>query len=308
MNLSHLEAFVAVAKSLSFTKAAKQLHISQPALSNQIKLLEQSLEVPLFVRDRHSVALSAAGKELLDDAESLLADAEKFRQRARRTAGGARGVLRVGFVASATMDIVPRLTVALRKHFPEVSLQLKNIPSVAQIEQLKHCALDAGIVRLPLHESDIDVIPLHSEPFAIVFSKQHSLRARKVVTVRDLADESFIAYTEQQAPAFFQQWTGICRRAGFTPRIVQEVAEMETALALIAAGVGVGILPEGLAKRHARTLVVQSLRTEPVRSEIGLAFRKADTSALTRHLIASATEAGRKQNSGPRRTPRSRAS
>jgi LysR family transcriptional regulator, benzoate and cis,cis-muconate-responsive activator of ben and cat genes len=147
-------------------------------------------------------------------------------------------------------------------------------------------------VRLPLHEVDLDLIPLLSEPFAIVLSKQHRLRVQANISVRDLKHEQFVAYTEGQAPAFFQHWTGICRRAGFTPRIVQEVSEMETAVTLVAAGVGVGILPEGVARRYSRSLVVRSLREERVRSEIGLAFLKANPPSVAQQLIASVSQSG----------------
>jgi DNA-binding transcriptional LysR family regulator len=291
MNLNHLRAFVAVADSLSFSRAAKRLHVSQPALSNQIKLLEEDLGAKLFERNRRSVSLTNAGKEILDDAERLLSTADEIRQRVRRISGGAAGALRIGFVASATTDIIPRMTVAFRKNFPEVSLELKNLPTVPQIDALRQRTLDAGIVRLPLGQGDIEVLPLASEPFAIVVSKQHAAAGSKI-TVRDLAGEPFVCYSERLAPAFFQHWTGLCRKAGFTPRIVQEVAEMETALALVSAGVGVAILPEGLARRHRRSLSVVSLKNESIRSEVGLAFLKLNPPPLVRRLVASSTSAG----------------
>lgn len=292
MNLNHLRAFVAVAECLSFSRAAKRLHVSQPALSNQIRLLEEDLETKLFARNRRSVALTAVGKDILDDAERLLSGADEIKQRVRRASTGALGTLRIGFVASATSDIVPRMTVAFRKSFPEVSLELKNVPTVSQLDALRQRTLDVGIVRLPLREPDISVLPLSSEPFAMVFSKQHPLGAQPKVVVRDLEREAFVTYSERLAPDFFQHWTGLCRKAGFTPRIVQEVAEMETALALVSAGVGVAILPEGVAQRHRRTLRVISLKDERIRSEIGLALLKLNPPPLARRLIESATSAG----------------
>jgi DNA-binding transcriptional LysR family regulator len=292
MNLNHLRAFVAVAESLSFSRAAERLHVSQPALSNQIKLLEEDLDARLFERDRRSVSLTAAGKDILDDAGRLLSAAEDIKQRVRRVSTGALGTLRIGFVASATADIVPRMAVAFRRNFPEVALELKNVPTVPQIDALRLRSLDVGIVRLPLREPDIEVLPLFSEPFAIVFSKQHRLHARQGVTVRDLEGEPFVCYSERLAPAFFQHWTGLCRKAGFTPRILQEVAEMETALALVSAGVGVAILPEGIAQRHRRALSMISLKEEHIRSEIGLAFLKLNPPPLARQLVKAITAAG----------------
>ena len=97
MNLNHLRAFVAVAECLSFSRAAKRLHVSQPALSNQIRLLEEDLETKLFARNRRSVALTAVGKDILDDAERLLSGADEIKQRVRRASTGALGTLRIGF-------------------------------------------------------------------------------------------------------------------------------------------------------------------------------------------------------------------
>lgn len=292
MNLNHLRAFVTVAECLSFSRAAERLHVSQPALSNQIRLLEEDIGARLFVRNQRSVSLDVVGKEILEDAERILNEVDELRERVTKASRGARGRLRIGFVASATTEIVPGLTIAFREHFPEATIELKNVPTVGQVESLRQRTLDIGIVRLPLGEADIEVLPLVSEPFAIVFSKQHALRARPDVTVRDLKGEAFIAYAERQAPAFFQHWTGLCRKAGFTPRVLQEVAEMETALALVAANVGVAIVPEGVAKRHSRSVVVRSLKKERIRSEIGLAFLKLNPPPLARRLVALASGAG----------------
>jgi DNA-binding transcriptional LysR family regulator len=292
MNLNHLRAFVAVAECLSFSRAAERLHVSQPALSNQIRLLEEDLDAKLFVRDRRSVALTAVGKDILDDAERLLLDAEEIKQRVHRISKGAAGRLRIGFVASATAAIVPRMTVAFRRSFPAVSLELKNVPTTQQIDALRQRTLDIGLVRLPLRETDIEVLPLSSEPFAIVFSRHHPLANGENVTVKDLGREPFVCYSERLAPGYFQHWTGLCRKAGFTPRIVQEVAEMETALALVSAGVGVAILPEGVARHYRRTLSVIPLKGERIRSEVGLALLKLNPPPLARRLVASATAAG----------------
>lgn len=291
MNLNHLRAFVAVAESMSFSRGAERLHVSQPALSNQIRLLEEDLEARLFVRNRRSVSLTAVGREILDDAERLLTLVDEVRQRVKRASKGTSGTLRIGFVASATPEIIPQMTIAFRKSFPDVSLELRNVPTVPQLDALRLRTLDIGVVRLPLREPEIEVIPLFSEPFAIVFSRQHPLRSR-AVTVNDLEQEAFVTYSERLAPAFFQHWTGLCRKAGFTPRIVQEVGEMETALALVSAGVGVAILPEGVARRYSRTLVVVPLKQERIRSEIGLALLKLNPPPLARQLVLSVTNSG----------------
>lgn len=292
MNLNHLRAFVTVADCLSFSRAADRLHVSQPALSNQIRLLEEDFDAKLFVRNRRAVSLSAVGKDILEDSERLLDSVEDIRQRVRRASAGAIGTLRIGFVASATTELIPRLTVTLRKRMPDVSLQLKNVPTSLQIDALRQRTLDVGIVRLPLGESDIAVLPLLSEPFAIVLPKQSGAQRRASVSVKDLKQEGFVSYSERQAPAFFQHWTGLCRKAGFTPRIVQEVSEMQTAVALVAAGVGVAILPLGVAAKYSRSLTVVSLKGEQIRSEIGLAMMRVNPTPLAKKFVEVVRSSG----------------
>lgn len=302
MNLNHLRAFVTVAETLSFSRAAKRLYVSQPALSKQIQQLEEDLGAQLFVRSRSSVTLSDVGKAVVEDAERLLVQVDEFRSNVLRGSRGAKGMLKMGFVVSAMEEIVPGIAVEFRKRHPDVSLELRNIPTVSQVEALRQRQLDVGIVRLPLRENDMEVLPLSSEPFAIVFSKQHPLKAVKGVTVKDLSAEGFVAYSERLAPEFFQHWTSLCRKAGFTPHIVQEVAEMQTALGLVAAGVGVAILPYGMARRHARSLVVIPLKSEKIRSEIGIVLLKWNASHLAKALVDSAVATGTLTTRPRRRT------
>jgi DNA-binding transcriptional LysR family regulator len=132
---------------------------------------------------------------------------------------------------------------------------------------------------------------LSIEPFSIVLSRQHPLRRNGKITMRDLQKEAFIAYSERLAPEFFQHWTALCRKAGFTPRITQEVAEMETALALVSAGIGVAVVPEGVARRHRRTLTVVTLRAERIRSEVGIAILKLNAPPLARRFVDIALQA-----------------
>jgi DNA-binding transcriptional LysR family regulator len=198
MNLNHLRSFVSVAECLSFSKAAQRLHV---------RILEGDLDAKLFVRNRRTVSLSAVGKDILGDVERLLSDVDEIKQRVRRVSKGALGTLRIGFVASATPEIIPRMTISFRKHYPDVKLELKNLPTVQQVDAIRQRMLDVGVVRLPLREPDIEVFPLSSEPFAIAFAKTHPLRLRPGVGVVDLQQEAFISYSERLAPAFFQHWT-----------------------------------------------------------------------------------------------------
>ena len=288
MELKQLRSFVAVARTLSFSRAAVELHLSQPALSAQVMALEADLGVRLLDRNRRMVRLTRAGESLLADAESLLDQAAIVKLRTARVASGEAGHLRVAFVASATPELVPSIALAFRAKYPLVTLELKNLPTVLQVQALEAHAIDVGFVRLPLTAPRLAVTRLHSEPFALVLPRGHPLAEAKRLNVGMVAGEPFVAYGRKWAPEFYQQWTGICREAGFTPQVIQETGEMDTALALVAAGMGVAVLPEGVALRHQRTLVIKTLQKANARSEIGVAAAIEGANPMVANFIALA--------------------
>ena len=290
LDIRQVRSFIAVAHALSFSRAARQIHLSQPALSTQIKALEGHLGAELLERNRRTVRLTEAGSAFLSDAEALLQQISEIELRVARVSTGEIGQLRIGFVASATLEIVPAIVLAFRKQYPRVDLELKNLPTVQQVEALRSGTLDAGFVRVPLAEDGLDVRTVHREPFAIVLARSHPLAKERNLTARHLAEQPFICYGRRWAPRFYEVWTAICRDAGYSPRVIQETAEMSTALALVAAGLGVAILPEGITRGHRRVLAVQVLHREKARSEIGIAVLAARQTPLLQRLIATAKQ------------------
>ena len=292
MDLKQLRSFIAVAQSLNFGRAARQLYLSQSALSVQIQNLETHLGVPLLERNRRSVRLTAAGEAVLADSEELLQRIADIELRARRIGSGEVGHLRIAFVASATESLIPAIVLAFRKLYPGVDLDLKNLPTVQQIDALKTGSIDVGFVRMPVAEDGLSIDPIHREPFAIVLPKVHPLASEKALSVRKLAHEPFIAYGRKWAPSFYDHWTTICRKAGFSPNIVQEVAEMDTALVLVAASIGVAIIPEGIARRSRSGVKVEPLTAEKVVSEIGVAVQTSRATPLLLRFVAIAKQIG----------------
>ncbi len=290
MDLKQLRSFIAVAHTLNFGRAARQLYLSQSALSIQIQNLETHLGVPLFERNRRSVRLTAAGESVLAESEELLQRIADIELRAGQIGSGEVGHLRIGFVASATASVIPTIVLAFRKLYPGVSFDLKNMPTVQQLDALKTGSIDVGFVRLPVSADGLLIESIHREPFAIVLAKAHPLASEKTLTVRQLAGEPFIAYGRKWAPSFYDHWTAICRKAGFIPNVVQEVAEMDTALVLVAAGLGVAILPEGIARRSRSGLKVKPLTTEKVISEIGVAVQTGRATSVLQHFVKVAKQ------------------
>ncbi len=292
MDLKQLRSFIAVANTLNFGSAARQLYLSQSALSIQIQNLETHLGVPLFERNRRSVRLTAAGEAVLADSEELLQRIADIELRAGKIGSGEVGHLRIGFVASATASVIPAIVLSFRKLYPGVALDLKNMPTVNQIDALKTGRIDAGFVRLPLSVDGLSIDSIHREPFAMVLPKAHPLCSEKALKLRQLADEPFIAYGRKWAPSFYDHWTAMCDKAGFHPNVVQEVGEMDTALFLVAAGIGVAILPEGIARRSRSGVKVKPLTTESVISEIGVAVQTSRAAPLLQRFVKVAKQFG----------------
>lgn len=280
MELKHLASFVAVAEQLSFVRAAKQIHISQPALSGQIRKLEEELGVQLFARNRRTVRLTEAGAVFLAEARATLARARAAVDRTQKAAKGEYGRLRVGFVSTAALEIVPRIAMAYRKKYPGVALELQNAQTATQVSRLLGRTLDIGFVRLPLRHENLNLTVIHREPFAAILPKGHPLAKKGVLRIADLRAESFVAYGRRWAPGFFDSVVQMCARDGFTPHIIQETGEMYTAIALVAAGAGIAVLPRSVVLAQSKDIVVKPLPASAGISEIALATRADDRSSL----------------------------
>lgn len=294
MELRHLRSFLAVAEGLNFTRAAEHLHLSQPALSAHIQQLEMELGVQLLDRNRRWVKLTPAGESFQRDAAAIhqmLLDAER---RAQQVARGESGHLRIAFVASAAINLVPPIVLAFRRQYPAVTLDLLNLRSVDQIEQLEEGRLDAGFLRLPMEHKTLEIVPIHKEPFVLVMPAGHPLAQKPNFRVEDTEKEDFLAYARRWAPGFFDLWIGIFERSGFTPKIVQETGEMGTLLSLVAAGVGIAVVPSGLATKSSEAIAIRKLPPRSPLSGIGLACRFGDSNPLLAKLRTLARVMGRK--------------
>jgi len=294
MEIKHLRSFCAVADLLSFIKASRRLNISQPALSAQIQALEADIGVELFQRTRRSVKLTVPGEAFLREAEAILLMTENARLRTQRIAAGEAGHLRIGFVASAALEIVPSIVLAFRRSHPHVTLDLLNIRTTEQIALLEDRKLDAGFLRLPASSRELTITPIHTEPFVLVVPRGHRLAKKKTFALEELEHESFVAYARRFAPGFHDRWVQMFTTVGFSPTIVQETGEMETLLALVGAGVGVAVAPRGLVQRQMRALVIKPLPSNAPQSEIGLAIRSSQDWPLTNNLLQLALALGKK--------------
>jgi DNA-binding transcriptional LysR family regulator len=279
MELRHLRYFVAVAEERSFTKAAQRLHVAQPPLSLQIQRLEQELGASLFDRSTQPIELTEAGRVLLDDARDVLLRASAAGNRARRAARGEIGRLTIGFIGSAGHEILPTLVRAYRAERPEVELIARDLSTAEQIAALHTDAIDVGIVRPPLSDAAISLQRLIAEPYWVALPEDHALARRKRIEIALLKDEPFVMEPQSIAPGFHDQMLGMCRKHGFLPSIRYEVAKIHVTLDLVAAGLGVAIIPASVSRLRAHGIVYRPIKDSAV-AEISIAVRHDDQSAV----------------------------
>jgi len=248
MELRHLRYFVAVAEELHFTRAAQRLNIAQPPLSQQIRALEAELGVALFVRSRRSVALTDAGSALLERARALLAAAQALPEVLQRVARGEEGELRIGFTSTLPLTRVLRDVVAdHRRALPRVALQLREMHTALQFEALRRGELDVGLVRYNEHAPEgIRLLVLRRDPLRLVVPAGHRFARRKTVAIGDCRDESFIGFPGSAGTGTGPLLKRLCAQAGFEPQIAQEAREATTQIGLVAAGLGLAVLPAPL--------------------------------------------------------------
>lgn len=283
MELRHLRYFVAVAEELHFGRAAERLGMAQPPLSQQIKALERETGVMLLHRTKRRVELTAAGEIFLQESRQILARADQAVLAARRAARGETGKLVVGFVSSAVYGKVTSIFRLMQVEYPDVSLLLQDLSSVEQVEAMKACRLDVGLVRPPV-EADESLITrvIWREPLVVVLPRGHRLVGRQKIAISELAEEPFLLVN---APGFLDHLTRICALAGFSPRIVQQARSTPTIVNLIAGGMGISIVPASLRTLHRQGVAYRSLEPPAPTIELALMWRKNDLSPALRSFL-----------------------
>lgn len=248
VELRQLRYFVAVAEELHFGRAAARLGIAQPPLSQQIQRLERLLDARLLDRTSRRVQLTPAGQALLVGARRVLAGAEEALEATRRAGRGESGNLRVAFAATVMFLALPRIIRAFRDRYPEVHMDLREMPTGPQLAALHAGDIDIGFVREPDPDPALEIVTVMREPLRIAVHRAHPLAARPTLAVRDLAHEPFVLFPADLAPGLHAQVIGLCRAAGFTPNVVEESRELYTSVSLVEAGLGVSILPASVEK------------------------------------------------------------
>lgn len=279
MELKHLRAFVALAEELHFGRAAGRLCIVQPALSMQIKALEEELGVRLFERDRHRVALSETGAIFLPEARATLHQAARAEQAARRSARGEVGTLRLAFVSSVLPRLLPALMRTMHARYPMIALELKDMSTPEQIAALHAGTLDFGLIRLPVSGAGLEIREVMEEPFVVAVPEDHALAHKAQIRPADLRDRPAFVLARRYAPGLYDEMLLAFRQQRVSLDIAAELGEYTTMLALISAGLGIGVIPTHAAMALPPKVVARPLDLRDHRTGIGLAWRDLDSPA-----------------------------
>lgn len=290
-----LRYFVTVAEELSFTRAALRLHISQPPLSQQIQALERDLGVTLLERSKRKVALTEPGKVFFEQARQILAQADLARSRTAAVAAGHSGQLRLAYTLSVSFHpALPRSLLRHRQIAPGVDVQLREMNNVPQFAALLAHEIDVGFVRTePRHLQDARKLRLRlldREPLLIALPASHPLASRDKLHMSEMAGEAFVTQSREVAATLHDRLTKLAASAGFQPRTVQQAQQISGLLALVAAGLGVALVPSTMRAVRLAGVSYVPLADPAAQLLLAVASRADDSSPVLAQFLSTVDE------------------
>ena len=278
MDLRRIRYFIVLSEELHFGRAAQRLNIAQPPLSQQIRVLEEELGARLFERSNRRVELTAAGKALLPEARALSAQAERTGEVARRAQRGELGELRIGFTGSAAFsEVIPQLIFEYRRRLPGVHLRLEELTTQQQLTAMLEHRMEVAFVRgatRPELPPTLQATRLFEDALGAVLPARHPLAAQGgALSVGALKDEAFVMYPRESGTGVYDQIIALCQQAGFAPQLAQEARESPTIVGLVAAGIGVALVPASLRSINVNGVAYRPLREKAARSAMWLVLR-----------------------------------
>jgi DNA-binding transcriptional LysR family regulator len=248
MEIRQLRYFISVAEHLNFTEAARQLFVAQPAVSQQIKSLEKEIGITLFVRDKHSVNLTPAGKVFLNDAIEMLNRSEDAIKRAKKAEIGEVGELKIGFLNAPVKKFLPDLVKKFRRKYPQVQISLNHYQTGQIAEKLRDDQVDIAFTMsfTPQDIAEWEYITLFSQPYCVFMNEEHPLAGKDRISISELADESFVMLERKESPQGYDHLFTLFANHEFLPNITIQTERIETVLMIVEAGLGIAILPKHL--------------------------------------------------------------
>jgi DNA-binding transcriptional LysR family regulator len=259
VNIQQLRYFAVLGEELHFRRAAARLHLSQPALSRAVQQLEGALGFELVQRDNRNVRLTPAGAVYLDGVRAMLGAMDTATERARRTARGHAGEVRIGYTDIAVASILPNVVRSFRSAFPEIAIAANHGCSQAQIDDLEADRLDVGFLTGPWARDGYETWTVQTDAFIAVLPERHPLAGTSPLTLADFADEPFVMGEPRFWAHFDAHLRALCRSAGFAPKVVQHASNNEGILGLVACGMGVSIQAETIRASHRAGVVMRDI-------------------------------------------------
>lgn len=293
MELRQLEYFMAVAEELHFGRAAARLHISQPPLTVHIKRLEEELGVSLFDRTSRRVSLTSEGIRFRDLVGPILQDLDEAVEDIREIKAGRRGRVRVGFVSSASYELVPAAVRDIRLQHPGIHLDLHPMATGEQVEALLENRLDIGIMRDAPLQSGLQFTALLTEQLVAVLPANHVLAAKAEVSAEELSRLPLVLFPYQSMPGYVAKIMEIFHHLGHPPRIVQRAVNQENVMGLVAADVGASILPASFSSFSFPGVVTKPIVSRPT-TRLELVTDQHDVTANTAAVVAVLNEAAQR--------------
>ena len=284
VELRHLRYFLAVAETLHFTHASKQLHIAQPALSQQIRRLESLLGLDLLIRTTRGVKLTDAGELLVQRARATIARVDDDLVQVLRVGRGDEGTLRIGFSGSVMFTELPAAIRRFRRNYPNVELQLREMWTSAQVDALNDGSLDLAFLRDGEDQEGLATETIVRERYVAVLPDAHPLLARKSLRITDLRAEPFVLFARYMGPLAYDRTIDCCKRAGFIPNIVQYSPQFPTLFRLVAAGIGVSLAPACMTRLTVAGAEFREISSN-ARTSIDVAIRPGLTNPIAENFL-----------------------
>jgi DNA-binding transcriptional LysR family regulator len=275
MTFAQLRCFLAVVDEMNFRRAAQRLNMTQPPLTRQIQALEHQVGAQLFERSARAIRLTPAGRAFARSARRILAQASEAVGDARRIARGDAGALTIGFTAASSYVFLPRFVSLLRTHLPEVSLTLREMTSTQQATALREEQIDLGVSRPLRVLPGVETLRVYREPLCAVLPLGHALSEAAVITAQDFAGQTLITYPPVEGVYLHDLIIGLLHVRNVEVRDVQHVTQTHSILALVGAGLGIGVVPESAGRvLPAGVLLKPLLDVQDVHAELILAWRE----------------------------------
>lgn len=285
MELRHLRYFLAVAEDLHFGRAAERIHIAQPPLSQQIKQLEKEIGVQLFKRTKRSVELTEAGRVFQREAYAVLERLEKGVLKTQQADRGEAGWVGIGFLSSMNYDMLPNVIRRFRNQYPNIELFLQEMQDAEQNQALLEKRIHVGFTRFPIANKELNCEVVLRENLVIALPAGHPFTKKNSLKLADLSDESFIMFSRSRPSAYADYTLRLFAEAGFQPRIVQNVGELQTALGLVAAEIGFILVPASTQNLKREGVVYRPISSPKPTIEIIMQYRKDETSPVLERFL-----------------------